>query len=733
MEEKNTTYIVTNLGDNNMKNSRKRHKLRRENLERASLLIKYLLSKRTKVELQASCEENGLSKSGTKSSIIHRLFDSIPSGELFHEEPIQMLDWYEKLFLASLLDGPKRRSGIIEDVVFVDFLGKIDAKQENMKVLCLDIFRLGKKNLVGGGLVLYDPQTRTYSILPDAQRTLIGLKELNIDEIVEGFNNSSLRTLYDWTWRRNRNITIEIPIDEQYGFFIEPEVEVVKYSEKKPIIVSPNQEADLIRILAFSDWRVQKINDIFLFLQKIEPVDFIVYTGDDIRRFQGHDANYFSELSKSTTYRQVLAVLGNDDSYSNTKSVLHTDGVIDLYDQSFIFKNFAFIGLESSTRGPALFRHEEDHFRTHLETQRSYIKEKRLIVISHTPPFGILDRGIRFASEDEATHHIGSTALKDFIETQNVDLVVCGHCHSHGGMIDTYGDTTIVNVSSHDNPGSKGNFAIIELSKDGLVSIDWHDTTEVLDMNSPIRIHGIGSYYCEALERGGIKSIGDLAEAEDYSALSIISDIPRRLLSKFQLKAKSMINNETYQIATFNLPTNKLIFFDIETDTNCERVWLIGTLIDGEFRQLYADNWEQEKTILEEFTEILKQHSDRTLVSYSCTNFDHRITLGALERHGLNAEFLESFPHVDLGTLLNRCFIFPNQKFALKDLGTYLEYPFRYPDMDGLAVALSYQSHVEDGKPLDPKIYKYNEDDVRAIPYLIEKAHSLEESALKSF
>jgi len=458
-------------------------------------------------------------------------------------------------------------------------------------------------------------------------------------------------------------------------------------------------------------------------------------------------ANWLTDVLKSyiPTYYKVLDVGCGKSSpadglnnYRDGTDMWLTDlklakGVHNLYDQSFVYKNYAFIGLESSTRGPAIFRHEENDFKNHLDHQIKGVRGKRLIVVSHAPPFGILDRGIRFATEDEETHHIGSTALKNFIEKNLVDLVICGHCHSHGGMVDKFKDTTIVNVSSHDSPGSKGNLAIIELSSDGLVSIDWHDTNEVLDMDSPMRIHGIGPFYCETLDKCGINTIGHLAEVENISALSHSSGISERLLMKFQLKAKSMINDAIYQISPFILPMDNLIFFDIETDTACDRVWLIGILIDGRFIQLYADNWEQERDILEEFIEILKKHPNRTLVSFSGTNFDHRIPLNALRRHSLDADFFESYPHVDLSTLLKRCFIFPNQSFALKELSTYLEYPFKHPDMNGLAVAISYHSHVEDGKPLGTKIFEYNEDDVRAIPHLIEKARSIAGTAKRYY
>ena len=53
-------------------------------------------------------------------------------------------------------------------------------------------------------------------------------------------------------------------------------------------------------------------------------------------------------------------------------------------------------------------------------------------------------------------------------------------------------------------------------------------------------------------------------------------------------------------------------------------------------------------------------------------------------------------------------------------------------NIDGLTVTLVYRLHVEDKKSLDPKIFEYNEDDVRAIPFLIEKTALKSKSYLKT-
>ena len=182
-----------------------------------------------------------------------------------------------------------------------------------------------------------------------------------------------------------------------------------------------------------------------------------------------------------------------------------------------------------------------------------------------------------------------------------------------------------------------------------------------------------------------------------------------------------MLNNETYKIAPLELPSEKLIYLDIETEPFGGRIWLIGIQIDGQFSQLYADDWGQEEEILEKFLDTIRGKPGHTLVSYSGTNFDLRNLEAATGRPGFSP-ILSRFPHVDLCSRLRRCFIFPNQSYGLKDLGTFLGYPFRNPDLNGLEVALLYQNHVEKGVPLDPKVFEYNEDDVKALPYLIERS-----------
>jgi len=241
-----------------------------------------------------------------------------------------------------------------------------------------------------------------------------------------------------------------------------------------------------------------------------------------------------------------------------------------------------------------------------------------------------------------------------------------------------------------------------------------------LRSQSTYYIHGVGPSSTWKLAMCDIQTIGELADHADLHRLSRESRISQRLLRKLQLRARSIVNKETIQTAPFQPPGNP-IYYDIETDLRCERVWLIALLIHGELIQLYADDWSQEKDILEQFTATIRGHPHHTLVSYSGTRFDSRVLLNAMKRNSLPRETFKAKPETDLCTQLRRTFIFPTRGYGLKELGAYLGYQFSNPSLDGRAVAEKYHRHVEEGVDLDPRVLEYNGDDVKSLEYICDQ------------
>jgi len=474
-----------------------------------------------------------------------------------------------------------------------------------------------------------------------------------------------------------------------------------------------------MRILAFSDWRVQRISDIFDFFSTLnEPVDLILYAGDDIDRFKKNRVNYFSKLADKTTMKKVLVVKGNDDIFG--KGVLRGKNVHDLHEEPYIYKNFAFLGSEAATSGPGL-TYPEKYVKKHLEGQFNQVNGKKLVIVSHSPPYGILDYGIRFASQDKGTHNIGSKSLRKFIQQHSAKLVICGHCHSQGTLSYTFGNTMVANVSSHDDPGAKGNFALIDLNENSKPIIQWYDTFSTISEKSLRKIHGIGFHKCQILESSGIKSIKQFVAIKNLDKISKKTNFSQKNLEHLQLKAKSLLEKKIFQTSTLSLPTKNMIFFDIETDTACKKVWLIGILDNNKFKKMYAKNWNEEKKLLKSFLKFLEKKQNSVLVSFSGISFDWNVINKALARLKMDSAIFHSIPHIDLCQLLRQSFIFPNQSYALKDLGAYLDYPFKHQDLNGLWVASEYQNHLSEKRRLDRSVFEYNKDDVKTIPYILTK------------
>ena len=243
--------------------------------------------------------------------------------------------------------------------------------------------------------------------------------------------------------------------------------------------------------------------------------------------------------------------------------------------------------------------------------------------------------------------------------------------------------------------------------------------------NEPLtQIHGIGPQIAKKLIEQNVSTLSDLLEYDDLCELAKFSSISVSQLECFKQKAKSLTNGHIYQIGSFRIPEGPKIYFDIETDINQEKIWLIGLQIEGKIHQLYADNWEQEKEILVNFLDLLKKNPKTILISYSGTNFDFIVIQKALKRHKLDISLFTAHKHIDLFILIRRSFIFPLPKYKLKILGKYLGYSFRHSEIDGFYVTMEYQNHIDTGKPFNQDYIEYNDDDVKALPYIISSLQS---------
>ena len=149
----------------------------------------------------------------------------------------------------------------------------------------------------------------------------------------------------------------------------------------------------------------------------------------------------------------VLAVAGNCDSAQIDRRLVELG--LSVAEKGVIINDVGIHGLSAAPpwrRG--MYEFTEEELAAQLQTGYNQIQNARWhVVLSHVPPRGIkLDRTHLF-------QHVGSTALREFIEQTHPALVVCGHIHESRG-VDMLGPTTVVNCG----PAASGFYAIAEIS-----------------------------------------------------------------------------------------------------------------------------------------------------------------------------------------------------------------------------------------------------------------------------
>ena len=437
-----------------------------------------------------------------------------------------------------------------------------------------------------------------------------------------------------------------------------------------------------MRILAFSDWRVQDIEQLIDYLRRLEEKpDVIVYAGDDIRRFNRvpymflprnlkirygnllikkneslgmldkksieefiklsekknkSKANKFEKIAGYSKYG-LCVVAGNDDP-SYAKKAINGKKVYDVHDKSIIINDFAIVGVEGATSkiGPLVY--SERKVKKHLKISIDKIDNKQLIIVSHSPPFGILDFAMRFGKE-----HIGSTSLRDCIEkhSDKIRLVISGHVHRQGGKFENYKDVFVVNCASHDNIGSSSIIAIIDISRDK-VKINWD---RLYDLES---VPSVGPKTKRRLVEIGIRDVKHLA------ALDIKNDLAKKVKSFALINeyAKAIISNniiikKEIKSDFDNIEDCNIYFFDAEYNSSGTKygpygIFLLGWMDrNGDVKQLFLDNSKDELKMLKDFT--LWVEKERPLfIAYGSKSADVPQLKNSYARFKLSSKHLEN-------------------------------------------------------------------------------------------
>lgn len=528
-----------------------------------------------------------------------------------------------------------------------------------------------------------------------------------------------------------------------------------------------------MKILAFSDWRVQDIEHFIDYLGRLdEKIDVIVYAGDDIRRFNRveyeflpskvkkrireqsiknnesygklekktlediirqsdieykSNVNKFEKIAKNSKYG-LCVVAGNDDP-PYLKRAINGKNVYDVHDTPFIIDDFAIIGVEGSTGTIGSLLYTEQEIKSHLKNRLNQVGDKQIIILSHSPPYKILDFAIRFSKDN-----IGSISLRDFIEknTDKIRVVISGHVHLQGGKAEKCKDTYVVNCASHDNYGAPGRVAMIDISHDK-VDINWEPQYSLQMV--PL----VGPANAKKLRENGILHVNQLAALTTNTKLSQkVMYFP--LIIKY---AKAIISNEMIikkgiKSKFDNIEKKNIYFFDAEydpmsTSSGPYGIFILGWMDrNGNVQQLFLDNPKDEKRMLKDFAQWVEREKP-LFIAYGSNTADVPHLRNSYTRFNLSTTFFEnSFFDLYSDLLYTRnkrkqkYFLPVAGSCGLKEVSEFLGYP-----QSDLAISHGIEAPIEYEKFLRKKREKskeriknnlliYNQDDLKRTKFIFD-------------
>lgn len=423
----------------------------------------------------------------------------------------------------------------------------------------------------------------------------------------------------------------------------------------------------------------------------------------------------------------LAGVAGNDDALHFRDFAKGCEKVFDLHESPIIMDNYAFLGLEGSTKGPGVIKYDENAVCEHLNKQYEEIFSERIlktILVSHTPPFSVLDFSMRFGTEN-----IGSISVKEFLDSKEIDCVICGHSHLNGGKHERYNKTHVLNVSSHDDQSAPGNVAVLRLAEE-IFNFQFFEIQFSPIIKSELSILqqvGRGKRLWSMWEIG-ITKLDDINE-ENRKLLKTLPGVYDWHVNRWLTQIKAIKHGEVFVIKndlTNILQSNEIICYDIETNFENDRIWLIGcyNFQTDEFINFFEKD--DELKCLKQFLEYLEKYDGFKLVSYSNSKFEQRRITERSGHHKLWK--LVSFVKgdIDLGINISDILIGNIEGYSLKCLGNYFGYQWEDPDLDGKKVGLEYTRYLNTGKDIDwEKYIRYNKDDVLALKVIITKIRDL--------
>ncbi|HCA80052.1 MAG TPA: YfcE family phosphodiesterase [Bacteroidetes bacterium] len=195
-------------------------------------------------------------------------------------------------------------------------------------------------------------------------------------------------------------------------------------------------------------------------LEAEAPFDAVIISGDLTTHGTVHEARTAIETLQRFG-KPLFAVAGNMDlpQFEST----YTELGVNLNARGVQVGDVGFFGVAGSPFTPMHTPYElpeDEILRRAEEGWKQAHRAPRSVFVPHAPPRSTkLDR-IRLGA------HVGSVAVREFVECHQPDVLICGHIHESRG-IDILGKTQMVNCG----PAEQGSYAVITIDQEVAIEL----------------------------------------------------------------------------------------------------------------------------------------------------------------------------------------------------------------------------------------------------------------------
>ncbi|MBW2970436.1 TM0106 family RecB-like putative nuclease [Candidatus Woesearchaeota archaeon] len=247
---------------------------------------------------------------------------------------------------------------------------------------------------------------------------------------------------------------------------------------------------------------------------------------------------------------------------------------------------------------------------------------------------------------------------------------------------------------------------------------------QAIEQNDISIVPNIGPALKKQLNEIGITTVQQLATQP------ISLDIPEATLKKIKTHAQAWLDKKPIIITKPKLPKSKTeIYMDfegtdeLETEEGTVKVdYLIGVLINNEYKPFIAENLADEKRMIQEFLEFMKKHPNATIYHYGPYEKTHLAGIG--EKYNIDVKkILDNM--TDVLSIVKKTAALPTLTMSLKEVSKFLGFKYRgmTDAQESIVLYLQYLETKE--KEIMKRILDYNEDDVRATKLIKEWLETL--------